>query len=81
MKVRAWLSRVAWAIRGRRNVRIQLENNKGAIDGVLLGVVAGHYRLINAYLYEQNPKAEGIELIGETWIPKHHVVMLQVKKS
>lgn len=79
----AYLTRLYWKLRGRRLVRIQLLSNKGddagAVDGVLLGTVAGHYRLVNCYFYEHRPNAEGQEMIGETWIPKDKVLLLTVK--
>jgi hypothetical protein len=75
----AWIARILWKLRGRRQVRIQLVANAGAIDGVLIGVVAGHYRLRNAFFYTNSSEAKGSEMLGETWIPKDRVFLLNVK--
>lgn len=74
-----WLARLRWRVQGYRNVRLQLVNNAGAIDGILVGTYKGHYRLRNAYYYAQVHNAQGEEMIGETWIPKDRVFLLNVK--
>lgn len=80
----AFLTRLAWKLRGRRLVRIQLINNKGAdagaVDGILLSIDAGHYKLANCYFYEHRPGAEGTEMIGETWIPNDRVMLLSIRR-
>jgi len=78
--MKAWFVRLRWKLRGRRQVRIQLVGGD-AIDGILLGVVAGHYQLAKAYYYAQVTPDRGEEMLGETWIPKERVFLLNVKPS
>lgn len=75
----AWLSRIAWAVRGRKNVRIQLVTGD-AIDGVLVRKCAGHYVLRASSFYASKDPERGVEMVGETWIPSDRVFILNVKK-
>lgn len=80
VKMRAWLARLKWWAKGTREVRLQLVNNQGAIDGILLTLKKGHYVLASAFYYEQKPDAQGLELLGQTWVQKERVQLMQVKK-
>ena len=77
--VKAWLSRIFWKIRGRRVVRVQLLDDRGAVDGILIGTVAGHYVLANASFISQKPGSAPVEMLGNTWIPKERVILLNVR--
>lgn len=77
--MKIFISQLLWKLRSKRNVRLQLENDKGAIDGILVGIYAGHYRLRNAYFYAHRPNAEGERMLGETWVPTEKVFILNVK--
>lgn len=81
--MKAFLARLIWKFRSRRNVRVQLVSTKGSgsVDGILVGVVAGHYRLRNSFFYENKPDAIPVEMVGETWIPRENVILLNVKVS
>jgi hypothetical protein len=72
-------ARLVWKLQGKRNVRLQLMNNAGAIDGILVGIHAGHYQVQSAFFYEHKPNAEGNPMIGTTWVPKERVFLLNVK--
>ena len=74
-----WLSRTYWFLRGRRQVRLQLLEDRGAIDGILMGVIRGHYVLRNSFFiaHVEKPVPEVME--GETWILKERVLLLNVK--
>jgi predicted membrane protein len=74
-----WWARFVWKLRARRHVRIQLMNNAGAIDGVLFGVDDYHYRLRNAIFFAQVQDSLGTEMLGEAWIPRERVFLLNVK--
>lgn len=80
-RIKAYLTRLRWWLQPKRYVRIQLKENRGAIDGILTGIFAGHYRLENAYFYEHKVGAVGNELVGTTWIPRKEVLLLQQKKQ
>lgn len=77
--MRVWFSRLLWKVKSKRQVRLQLDNDRGAIDGVLIGIHVGHYVLKNAYFYAHRPGSEGEEMIGETWVLKEKVLLLNVK--
>lgn len=79
--MRTWIAKLLWKIRGPKNVRVQYKNNQGAVDGILLGVWAKHYRLVNAYFYEHSTNAQGVELLGTTWIPEKEVLLVQEKNA
>ena len=74
----AWLSRLWWKFRGRRFVRVQL-NTGDAIDGIFVGKKVGHYVLKGSYFFASNDPERGVEMVGETWIPKDRVFLLNVK--
>lgn len=78
-EMRVLLERFFWKLRNRHNVRLQLANDAGAIDGILIGIVAGHYKLRNAFFYAHRPNSEGEAMLGETWVPTSRVFLLNVK--
>lgn len=61
--------------RFRRKVRIHMVNREQSFEGVLLGRIAGHYRLANAEIVGET----GTYIIdGEQWIPRERVLFVQV---
>lgn len=60
----------------RRLVRLHLEDPAPSIEGVLVGVVAGHYRLLKPELLEATDRTS--QLDGELWVLKSRVVFVQV---
>lgn len=74
------LTRIAWKMRGRRLVRIQLKGDAGAVEGVLLGRVGGHYRLANPIYFSNTPDLQASPMVGDAWIPTGEVLLLNVKK-
>lgn len=76
--MKAWVTRIAWKLRGRRYVRLQLKSSD-AIDGILIGTIAGHYRLVNAQFLRSPGDLPAEEMLGETWIRKEEVFLLNVK--
>lgn len=75
----AWLSRIYWKIRGRRHVRMQYRDDRGAVEGILLGTIAGHYRLVSASFITGNRSVQAVDIQGEVWIPKREIIMINVK--
>ena len=74
-----WLSRTYWFLRGRRQVRLQLLEDRGAIDGILMGIIRGHYVLRNSFFIAHTDKPTPEPMDGETWILKERVLLLNVK--
>lgn len=62
--------------RKRRLLRLHLEGDQPSIEGIFLGLEAGHYRLANGQLLEAADRT--IELRGETWVPRERVLHCQV---
>lgn len=77
--MKVFLSLIVWRLRGRRQVRLQLNNEKGAVDGILIGITKGHYILRNSAFIANTPKPEPEPMLGETWVPKERVLLLNVK--
>lgn len=77
----AWLSRIYWTIRGRRFVRMQYRDDRGAVEGILMGTIAGHYRLTAATFISGNRSIQSVEIPGEVWIPKGEIIMINVKQN
>lgn len=78
-KLSVWFARLRERFQTYVPVRMQLKNNQGAVDGILIGIKKGHYRLSNAYFYEHRPNAQGVEMLGITWIRKEEVLLFQEK--
>lgn len=69
-----WVARVVWAMRGKRRVRLHLEER--SIDGVLLGCWSGHYVLQLPRLVEAEERS--VALDGMVEVPRERVVFVQV---
>lgn len=71
----AWLAR--HHVHKPRQVRLHLRDPKSpALDGILLGVKAGHYRLANPTHLETADRSHALD--GEAWVPVDRVLYLQV---
>lgn len=75
-----WIARILYGIRGKRKVRLQLEDKPGlampAIEGIMLGRWGGHYILIVPKLIHGPEKS--IALDGMVEVPAERVVFVQV---
>ena len=58
-----------------KQVRVHMVEREQSIEGILLGRVAGHYRLVNASLVGETQR---YPLGGEQWIPYERVLYVQV---
>lgn len=62
--------------RRKRLVRVHLRDDGPSLEGVLLGVERGHYRLAAGKHLESEGRTH--DLAGETWVPRANVLYLQV---
>jgi hypothetical protein len=60
----------------KRRVRLHLKDENRSLEGIWVGMGAGHYRLAAAMQLEAIDRT--IELEGEAWIPRERVLYLQV---
>lgn len=77
MRFRFWFAKLLWLVRPKRLVRLHLPDPEPSIEGVLVGIVAGHYRLLKSVLHES---AERSLPLNETWVRVERVVFVQVLK-
>lgn len=75
-----WLGRVIYAFRGKRRVRLHLEDRPGvpapSIEGIMLGRWCGHYVLIQPKVLHTEDRT--IPLEGTVEVPAERVVFVQV---
>lgn len=57
-------------------VRLHCVDPYPSVDGVLVGMVAGHYRLLKPEVKVADQQTE--QLAGELWVQKERVVYVQV---
>lgn len=57
-------------------VRLHLRNDEPSFEGILMDDLAGHYRLMNVSLFQD--EGEAVKLEGESWIPRERVLFVQV---
>jgi hypothetical protein len=62
--------------RGSRRVRLHFAGDAPSIEGILVGFVAGHYRLQNPSVIVAAEHA--VPEDGEAWVPRERVLHLQV---
>ena len=78
-----WLGRIAYAFRGKRKVRLHLEDKPGisnpSLEGFLIGRWAGHYILAVPKLV--HGEAQSVALEGMIEVPIERVVFVQVLPS
>lgn len=66
--MRLWLWR-------RRLVRLHMVGDAPSVEGILVGVVAGHYRLLKVSLLEAEGRTHDLD--GEAWVPRERVLLVQ----
>lgn len=62
--------------RRKRLVRLHFDGKDASLEGVLLAVQSGHYRLANASHLESEGRTHALD--GEAWVPRERVLYLQV---
>jgi hypothetical protein len=62
-------------------VRLHLAENGPTIEGILTGRVAGHYRVIQARVFENEGRSFPLSDDGQAWVPAGRVVFVQVIRS
>lgn len=62
-------------LRRKRMVRAHIEGQEFSVEGILVGLEAGHYKLANA-THIASP-SESWNLPGVTWVPRERVLYLQ----
>jgi hypothetical protein len=60
----------------KRRVRVHLVDEDRSLEGIWVGMGAGHYRLAKAEQLEKSDRS--FELEGEAWVPRERVLYLQV---
>lgn len=60
----------------RRRVRIHQVGDLPTIEGILIGSLDNHYRLLKPVLWESASRSH--ELNGEAWVPRERVVFVEV---
>ncbi len=63
--------------RVRGLVRLHQKNDPRSFEGLLLGVVEGHYRLTNAKLLVDTNREHDIKIDGEVFVPLAGVQYVQ----
>lgn len=59
----------------RHLVRLHLVDPHPTIEGILVGRMNGHYRLLKCSLLEAPDRTHQLE--GEVWVPRERVVLVQ----
>lgn len=60
----------------RRRVRIHQLGEAPTLEGILIGSLDNHYRLIRPVLWEAPNRSHDLD--GEVWIPREKVVFVEV---
>lgn len=71
-----WITRLIWAMRGKRMARLHLADNQPSIEGILVGRWAGHYVILAAKLMESGDRTYSLE--GHIEVPAERVLLVQV---
>ena len=78
-----WIARLLYAVRGKRRVRLHIEDKPGSpmpsIDGILLGRWSGHYILLLPKLVQSEERTIALE--GMLEVPSERVVFVQILGS
>lgn len=70
----AWMMRLVWKVRGKRRVRLHLDENQPTVEGILAGRWGGHYVVL-----APNILADGDhQVTGHVEVPAERVVLVQV---
>ena len=70
----AWIMRLVWKVRGKRLVRLHLENNLPSVEGILAGRWGGHYVVLTPQVLSDGSN----KLSGHVEVPAERVVLVQV---
>lgn len=62
----------------RRRVRIHQLDPAPTIEGILIGSLDSHYRLLKPVLWETAERS--FDLQGEVWIPRERVIFVETIK-
>lgn len=60
----------------KRRVRIHQHDPGPTIEGILVGSIDSHYRLLRPVLWETPTRSHDLQ--GEAWIPRERVLFLEV---
>lgn len=60
----------------KRRVRLHLKDENRSLEGIWIGMSAGHYRLAAPEQLEAADRTFSLE--GEAWVPRERVLYLQV---
>lgn len=63
--------------RVRGLVRLHQPKGQPSIEGLLLGIVEGHYRLTNARLLQDSNREHDVAVDGDMYVPCRHVLYVQ----
>lgn len=72
--VPCWLLRLVWALRGKRRVRVHIDDGP-SVEGILAGCWGGHYILLAPTVLEAEDRTVGVE--GHLEIPSWRVIFIQ----
>lgn len=68
------MMRLVWKVRGKRRVRLHLDENQPTVEGILAGRWGGHYVVL-----APNILADGDHKVtGHVEVPAERVVLVQV---
>jgi hypothetical protein len=65
-------------LRRTRLVRLHLTNDERSVEGILVGIKAGHYVLANAKILVDSNREHDIPVDGQDWWPRERVLHVQV---
>ena len=71
-----WMLRLVWTIRGRKLARLHIRDADPSLEGILVGVTAGHYVLLNPKLVEAEDRTHALQ--GHIEVPVGNVLFVQV---
>lgn len=63
----------------RRRVRIHQENDGPTVEGVLVGSLDNHYRLLRPTIWETPDRSHNLD--GEAWIPRERVILVETIRT
>jgi hypothetical protein len=63
--------------RVRGLVRLHQPKGEPSVEGLLLGIVEDHYRLLNAKLLVDSNREHDVQIDGETFVPLRRVLYVQ----
>jgi hypothetical protein len=58
-------------------VRLHQDKSEPSVEGLLLGIVEGHYRLLNARILRDTNRDHDVTVDGEMFVPAGRVAYVQ----